>query len=48
MVPVETGNSEKKRRLDGNSLSPAAIKRRGLDLLDLCKETSPNNFQGKQ
>ena len=46
MVPVETVNSEKKRRLHGNLLSPAAIKRRGLDLLDLCKETSPDNFQG--
>ena len=48
MVPAETGNSEKKRRLDGNLLSSAAIKRRGHELMDLCKKTSSNNFQGKQ
>ena len=47
MVPVETGNSEEKRRLHGNLLSPVAIKRRGHELMDLCKKTSPNKFQGK-
>ena len=47
MVPAKTGNSEKKRRFHGNLLSPAAIKRRGHELMDLCKKTSPNNFQGK-
>ena len=47
MVPVETGNSEKKRRLHGNLLSPAVIKGRGHELMDLCRKTSPNNFQGK-
>ena len=47
MVPAETGNSAKERRLHGSLLSSAEIKRRGHDLMDLCKKTSPNNFQGK-
>ena len=47
-VQPETVYSEKERRLHGNLLSPAEIKRRGYGLLDLCMKTSPNNFQGKQ
>ena len=46
-VPPETGYSAEKRRLHENLLSPATIKRQGNGLLDLCKETSPNNFLGK-
>ena len=50
LVPVDTGNSEKKRRLkdvDEKLLRFGAIKTEDHDFVKLSKITCPNNFQNK-